>query len=284
MVVKSKKNNIKGNLLALLVLIAACMCYNNNTLAQGDLLIFPKRVVFDGKQKMEKIILSNIGKDSAVYNISFIQRKMTEFGRLEAISEPDSGQHFATPYLRVYPRQVILAPKETQIVKVQLKRTNNIEDGEYRSHLYFRSDKKNKPLGQENKAVDTSMVSMKLEAIYGISIPTIIRKGISNTFTSISELNYTNENSSGYFLTFNINRSGNMSTYGDITIYYVSNDSKMYKVGKASGVAVYTPGSIRKVKMLLQKPEGIDFTNGKFEVVYTENKEKKIIAEAKIEL
>ncbi len=280
MVVKSKNYNKKGNLPILFVLIAVFMCFINSTSAQGDLLIFPKRVVFDGKKKVEKLILSNTGKDSAVYNISFIQRKMTEFGRLEAISEPDSGQYFATPYLRVYPRRVTLAPNETQTVKVQVINANNIEDGEYRSHLYFRPEKNNKPLGQQRKAVDSTRVSVKLEAIFGISIPTIIKKGKSNTVTSISELNYTNENSSGYFLNFSLNRSGNMSTYGDISIFYISSDNTSYKVGKVSGVAVYTPGTIRKVKMQLQKPEGVNFSNGKFKVVYTVNGSKKVIAEA----
>jgi P pilus assembly chaperone PapD len=282
--VKIKNYNKKCYLLTLFVFIAVCMCFTNSTLAQGDLLIFPKRVVFDGKKRVEKLILSNTGKDTAVYNISFIQRKMTEFGGLEAISEPDSGQHFATPYLRVYPRRVTLAPNETQTLKVQVVNTSKIEDGEYRSHLYFRPEKNYKPLGQENKVVDSTRVAVKLEAIFGISIPTIIKKGKSNTVTSISELNYTNENNSGYFLNFSINRSGNMSTYGDISIHYISNDNTLYKVGKVSGVAIYTPGTIRKVKMKLQKPEGVNFSNGKFKVVYTFNKSKKIIAETELEL
>jgi len=50
------------------------------------------------------------------------------------------------------------------------------------------------------------------------------------------------------------------------------------------GLGVYTPGNVRKVKMQLQKPDGINFTSGKFEVVYTENEKKKIIAEAELEL
>jgi P pilus assembly chaperone PapD len=283
MVVKSKNNNKKVNVPVLFILIAVGMLFTNSTSAQGDLLIFPKRIVFDGNKKVEKIILSNTGKDSAVYNISFIQYKMTELGGLKAITEPDSGQHFASPYLRVFPRQVTLAPNESQTVKLQLINTNNLEDGEYRSHLYFRPDKNIKPLGQEPKTKDSTAISVKLEAIFGISIAIIINKGTYNTIASISELNYTNENNSDYFLNFSINRSGNMSTYGDISIYYISNDNNSYEVRKASGVAVYTPGTIRRVKMQLQKPEGVNFTGGKFKVVYTVSDSKKVIATAEQE-
>ena len=252
----------------------------NSAAAQGDLLIFPKRVVFDGKKKVEQIILSNVGKDSAVYTISFLEYKMTELGEFKKITEPESGQRFATPYLRVFPRQVTLAPNESQAVKVQVINPNNLEDGEYRSHLYFRAEQNNKPLAQETKKVDSTAVSVELKAVYGISIATIINKGTSNTVSTISEIHYTTENNSGYFLNFSINRSGNMSAYGDISIHYISNDNTSYEVGKVSGVAVYTPGTIRKVKMQLQKPDGINFKGGKFKVVYTKNESKEVIAEA----
>ena len=280
MFVKSKNKIKKGNLPVLFILIAVCMCFINSVSAQGNLLIFPKRVVFDGKKKVEKLILSNTGKDSAVYNISFIQRKMTEFGRLEAISEPDSGQYFATSYLRVYPRRITLAPNETQTVKVQVINANKMKDGEYRSHIYFRPEKNISPLGKETKANNSTDVSVKLEAIFGISIPAIIKKGTSNTVTTITGLAYENDRDLNHFLNFGLNRSGKMSTYGDISIFYISSDNKSYKVGKISGVAVYTPGTIRKVKMQLQKPEGVNFSNGKFKVVYTVNKSKRVIAEA----
>lgn len=280
MVTKSENYYINYHLPRLFFFIAVCMLFINSASAQGDLLIFPKRVVFDGKKKVEQIILSNIGKDSAVYNVSFIQYRMNELGEFIAITEPDTGQQFATPYLRVFPRKVTLAPNESQTVKVQVINTNKLENGEYRSHLYFRAEKNNKPLGQKTKVVDSTTVSVKLEAVFGISIATIINKGVANTVTSISDLNYTNENSSDYFLNFSINRTGNMSTYGDISIYYISNDNTSYEVGKARGLAVYAPGNLRKVKIQLQKPEGVNFSDGKFKVVYTKNESKEIIAEA----
>ncbi len=277
---KRKTSDIRGKVLALFVLIAAGMCAAGSMKAQGDLLIFPKRVVFDGKKKVEKLLLSNIGGDTSTYNISFIQRRMTESGKLEPINEPDSGQRFATSYLRVFPRMVTLAPSETQIVKVQVSRTGTIEDGEYRSHLLFMPEKETSPLGQENKDADTTKVTVKLEPVFGISIPTIIRKGTPNTFVSISNLEYTLEDDSQHFLSFRIHRSGNMSTYGDIVIHYISDDNTSYEIGKASGLAVYTPGTVREVKMQLKKPADADFNTGKFRIRYTEHKGEEVIAEA----
>jgi hypothetical protein len=52
----------------------------------------------------------------------------------------DEGAPFADPYLRIYPRQVTLELKEGQSIVLQVRRTVNMPDGEYRSHIYFRSE------------------------------------------------------------------------------------------------------------------------------------------------
>lgn len=109
--------------------------------AQGDLLIFPKRVVFDARKKTEIINLTNTGKDTATYNISFIRIRMNENGSFETITEPDNGQFFADPFIRYYPRTVKLAPRESQVVKLQLKKTNALLPGEYRSHCISEPNK-----------------------------------------------------------------------------------------------------------------------------------------------
>ena len=207
---------------------------------------------------------------------------MNENGGFKAITTPDVGQYFATPYLRVFPRKVTLAPNESQIVKVQLTRSTKLEEGEYRSHLYFRAKKNNNPLGQKEKVLDSTSISVKLEAVFGISIATIIKKGTSNTITTISNLFYEKDQELNHFINFNLNRTGNMSTYGDIYINYISPNNKIVEVAKVKGVAVYTPGKIRKVKIQLKTPIGITFTSGSFKVVYTANESKEILADKEL--
>ncbi len=282
--IKTEKKYLTRNIYLIIFFITIYFSSIMGVFAQGDLLIFPKRIELEGRKRVEQIILANTGKDTAIYNISFKQYRMTETGDFVTITEPDLGQHFATPFLRVYPRRVNLAPGESQTVKVQKFNTDKMEDGEYRSHLYFRAERNNKPLGQDNEEKASNTISVKLEAVYGISIATIIRKGTSNTEISVSEPTYNNDGVSNHFLNFNINRTGNMSSYGDITVNYISLENKIYEVGKVKGLAVYTPGNVRKVKMQLQKPENINFNSGKFKVVYTENESNTIIAEAELQL
>jgi hypothetical protein len=280
--VKRKDFSLRTCQLKLIVFIYSFFLVISTTRAQGDLLIFPKRIVFDGGKRVKQLILSNIGKDTAVYNVSFLQYRMNVNGGFKAVTTPDVGQYFATPYLRVFPRKVTLAPNESQIVKVQLTKSKKLNEGEYRSHLYFRAKKNNNPLGQKEKLVDSTSISVKLEAVFGISIATIIKKGTSNTRTTISDLFYEKDKELNHFINFNLNRTGNMSTYGDIHINYVSLNNTIVEVAKVKGVAVYTPGEVRKVKIQLKTPKGITFYGGTFKVIYTANESKEILADAEL--
>lgn len=253
-------------------------------LSQGNLLIYPKRVVFDGKKKVEKLVLSNTGKDTAVYNISFLEYKMNENGEMKAITEPEEGIHFASTYVRVFPRVVTLPPGEAQTVKVQLYNTQGLVDGEYRSHLYFRAEKNNTPLGQPKQTKDSAL-SVKLEPIFGLSIACIIRMGEDNTTVSISDLQFAQANGlENDVLGFRLNRTGNMSVYGDFSINYVAPDKKTYEVARMKGVGVYTPGAYRNMKIKLNKPDNMNLSGGSLKLVFTQNESKKVFAEAELKL
>ncbi|WP_298363717.1 molecular chaperone [uncultured Lutibacter sp.] len=251
-------------------------------LAQGDLLIYPKRVIFGGSNNIEKLTLANTGKDTAIYNISFIEYKMNQKGELKIISAAEEGLQLASSNIRFFPRKVTLPPNESQIVKVQLRKSQDLLDGEYRSHLYFRAEEKRVPLGMMNKKKDSSF-SVKLKPVFGISIPCIIRKGVNTTTVSISDLQLVKENDK-YNVLFNLNRNGNMSAYGDFTVNYVSSNNTNYEVAILKGVGVYTPGNLRKMKLKLNKPENVTFDGGLFNVVFTENESKKVLATASLSL
>ena len=169
---KNKPGNLNSLRVYILIFIGITLCINIK--AQGDLLISPKRAVLDANKKIQIVDLINISNDTAIYNLSFVENRVTETGDYVLITKPDSGQRFASPYLRVFPRKVVLAPKEAQTVKVQLIQTNDLQDGEYRSHLYFRSEKKNDALGEEKDKVDSTSLSVKIVATYGITIPCLL--------------------------------------------------------------------------------------------------------------
>ncbi len=269
------------------VLFGLLILFSGKALAQGNLLIFPKRVVFDGSKRSQAINLSNIGKDTARYNISYINIRMREDGGFEKITQPDTGQYFADPYIRFFPRRVVLKPNESQVVKLQLTKTSQLKEGEYRSHLYFSAVPVVKPLGEEEiQEKDTTGISVRLIPAFGISIANIIRRGKSTTEVSLSNLSFEEFNDTIPIIKMEFHRTGNMSVYGDLVVRHISSDGKKTVVGKINGFAVYTPGNLRKCKIELKKTEEVDYHEGKLVVTYStqpDAKNKKL-AEAELAL
>ena len=260
---------------------------NCPTLAQGDLLITPKRVLFNGNKQMEELNLVNTGKDTATYSISFLQYNMKSDGTLIVIEKPDTGQMFADPYLRIFPRQVTLAPGEPQVIMLQCRRKPDMLAGEYRSHLYFRSEKDYNPLGLKNPLKDSTLLSVELIPIYGMSIPIIIHSGIGNASVSLNDLKLEKQKDTIPYLSLTINRTGNVSIYGNLVVDYVPQQGKPIKICEVKGVGVYTNINKRSKSIKLDKIPGVILKNGKLKVQYISNDESKkpvVYAEGELDI
>ncbi len=255
-------------------------------MAQGNLLITPRRVVFEGKKRMQELNLANTGKDTATYNISFKQIRMTEDGQFVEITQPDPGQNFASDYLRFFPRRVTLAPNEAQLVKMQVVKSNLLQTGEYRSHIYFRGLPQEKPLGEKEDRSDATGLSVSLTPVFGITIPVIIRRGESTAQVSVSDLKLERDETLITSLKLRLNRTGNMSVYGDIRVNHVSPEGKRSQVGLVKGLAVYMPTASRTFSIKLENPAGVDYKMGKLHVVYSKQKADKgeMLCEAELNL
>lgn len=267
-----------------LVILIIQLGFSSQIVAQGDLLVTPTRVVFEGNKQKEQLNLLNMGQDTATYTISFVQRNMKEDGSFVTVDKPDSGQLFADPYLRIFPRQVILAPREPQIILVQFRRKADMLAGEYRSHIYFRSEQNYKPLGMEKTSKDTALLNVQLTPIFGVSIPIIIRIGVVNAGATLSDLELLNSQESVQKLKLTINRTGNISLYGDITVQYIPKQGKAYQIATVAGVGVYTSIQKRNMIIKLNNITAKTLGEGRLKVQYTSKNDSNPIVYAEKEL
>lgn len=254
--------------------------------AQGDLLITPRRVVFEGNKRVEELNLSNTGRDTSLYNVSFVQYRMADDGTFQEITEPDPGQNFADKNLRFFPRTVTLAPGEAQTVRMQVLNRERLAPGEYRSHVYFRSVPKEGALGLDNADADTSALSIRIIPIFGITIPIIIRVGESDTRVAISDVALQKVDDSTNVVAFTFNREGNMSAYGDVRVTHISPDGTNTLLGAVNGVAVYTPNKKRNFQVLIDRAVIVDLKSGSLKVEYLSQSDRNPakLAEASINL
>jgi len=237
--------------------------------AQGNLLVAPIRVVFEGTKQKEDLNLTNIGQDTAVYLVSFIQYKMKEDGSFLQLDNVDSITTRSDKYLRIFPRKVVLPPGESQTIRMQYRKPADLKDGEYRSHLYFRAEKEVSALGMNTTQTDTTQMSVSITPVFGISIPVIIRNGNLAYKMSLSDVALTTVNDTVSNLTFLINRTGDRSSYGNLRAEFVPAVGKAFDVGQANGVGVYTDLSARKFSMSIRNRAEQRLKNGKLVIHYS---------------
>jgi hypothetical protein len=205
--------------------------------------------------------LVNMGEDTVVYNISFLNYKMTTDGNFEEIFEEDSLHKFSENYLRVFPRQVVLPPKEPQIIALQFRRNSEMIKGEYRSHLYLRSEVDTTALGNNSSNEDPSKLGIQLTPIYGITIPVIIRKEQEPIAVNVVNTKL-KKDGDDYYVDFTITREGEFSFYGDVDVLCTDTNNKTGIVSRISGIALYTDIDQRHVRLKLDKNPEIDYQSG----------------------
>ncbi len=258
------------------ILLALTTCLAFNLQAQGDLLLSPIRVVFEGNKQNQELVMVNTGSDTATYIVSFIQNRMTDSGNYERIESPDSGQYFASDYIRFFPRKFTLAPGEPQTLRMQFRRRTDMIDGEYRSHLHFRNQPAQKELGAEkSETTELDGISISLIPIYGVSIPVILRTGETNVKITSGNLEWEMKDDTTGILRFTLFREGNISVYGNINILYdgPGNRSEILKV--INGTSIFTPNKQRKFEIEIPVPEDLDINTGKITVRYYSSNDAK---------
>lgn len=256
----------------------------NQSYAQGDLMIYPRRLVFGSNQRSMDVTLANSGADSSSYALSWKNYRMTESGQFIEISEPDSGQFFADPVLRFYPREVTLAPGESQKVRVQRINNRPLPIGEYRSHLEFRSSKPLKSM--EGPSLDGQEgIQTKLNMHLAITIPVIMEIGDIKAHVTLQNAELITTVDTGIHLRFDILRSGNKSSFGDFILTHKNMDGKLTQVGLVRGVAVYTPIVRRCYSIPLNIPEGNRLNSGTLILEYvSQNRRREVLASQELPL
>ncbi|MCH6591357.1 MAG: molecular chaperone [Proteobacteria bacterium] len=200
---------------------------------------------------------------------------MAEDGGFKEIDEPAPGEQFADRLIRYAPRQVVLAPGDSQAVRLLLRKPRGLEPGEYRSHLLLRAiPSQNIGKSVEEPSGDDTGIRVRLIPIYGVTIPVIVRHGDLTAKVSLTDLALAPAGGQGEGdrLSFRINRGGNRSVFGDLTVTYFPNGGKADElvVAQVTRLAVYTPNASRTVMMPLRFPDGVTLGRGRLHVAFRE--------------
>lgn len=268
-------------LIALLGLVPVMDC-----LAAMQLVVTPTRIEFDARNRSAKVTIMNAGDSAGTVRITLVNKRMSEAGKLQEVSEAGAGELFADKLVRFSPRQVKLGPGQSQVVRLALRKPANLAAGEYRSHMLFAEEPAATPLLA--KPEQSEGITIRLKALVGISIPVIVRHNTLDAKVSFQSAQLVQATSAEQKprIDMVLTREGDESVYGEFVAEYLSGDGKGRVIGQITGVAIYTPNKRRTLSMPLEFLGDTRIKGGVIQVLYRQPVDKggKLMAITQIEV
>ena len=238
----------------------------------ADLNISPKRLVFDPQGRSAVVYVFNRGSAPATYSIDLVDRAMTPDGEIRDVAEvgktPDGAAVVAkvksAKSMIIYtPRRVTLAAGASQVVRLQVLRPGDLADGEYRTHLTV-SEVPPETSGltaEEAAGNESNQVSVKVTALFAVSIPIIVRQGPAGVRAGIEGVTYAvRDTGPGAppgapaktgVVSLQLVREGPSSLFGDVEVRALKGGKPADLLGGLRGIGVYPEVDRRQVDVPL---------------------------------
>ncbi len=251
---------------ALLLLVFSTAIYAQKS--PGGLMVFPKRVVFEGGKRNDIVNLVSQSDDTASYAISFTHVEMQKDGEFKDADSLPTKVKFCDSIVRFFPRQVTIPPHGSQTICLQYLKPKDLPAGEFRSHLFMREIERAKALEIPRNDTDKT-IAVAIKAIYGISIPVIVRNQTTPARVSMGAITVTPMDTSRKMaVTLDLNRSGDESVYGQFIVMFKDKSGKETQLTFVKGIAVYVPLPTRTCTIPFRVPKGLDLAGGTIRVEY----------------
>ena len=269
------------------------------TVTPGAFLnITPKRLTFDRNRRNGTIFILNQGTEAVTVDLSVGDRVMLPDGQIfpaedaarrEDVRAAVDQLKSAKDLVQVSPRRVTLQPGRPQTVRVRLGALPDSATGEHRSHLTVTTipprDAGTTPEAAAGGA--ESQLSFQIVAVYGLSIPLIVRPGDADVRATIEGARLetsapsatSSQDRARPIAAFDLVRQGTSSAYGNFEVRVVGERRGAEPLGVVRGVAVYPEIARRVVRIPLSRAPA---PGEKLEVTFTDDDTSpgKVIAKA----
>jgi hypothetical protein len=239
--------------------------------ARINLNITPKRLVFDRTTRSATVYVFNQGNRPATADVTIVDRVMLPTGEIKPFTDagaqadlkPVADQlRSARPFVIATPRRITLPPGKGQTIRLRVNLPADAEAAEYRSHLTVATvPPREAGLTAENAAAQAAgQLSIRIDAVFGLSIPLIVRTGPADIRGDIRNVRLAQQTISldGVtpprpvpVLTFDLERLGANSLFGNIEVR--ASAGRKDVLGTIRGVGVYTEIGGRTVNLPLQR-------------------------------
>jgi hypothetical protein len=210
--------------------------------ARAQVSVTPTIVLFEGEAGTKAITVENTGTREEVYRISLLDLRMEPDGRMAVAARPREDEHFADDMVRFAPRELVLAPGGSDVVRF---RVASLRPGEYRTHVLVQQVP---DIGALDKPpfLREDGVTVDLQAVFGVAIPLIIRSGELPASLAFGEARLARMPDGGPAVALKLLRGGARSLRGAVSFRLEGKEIGLY-----DGIAIYAPASERDLLLPL---------------------------------
>lgn len=231
--------------------------------AWANLMISPTRVVFEPGQRSTTIVVINNSQETNSYRFELEDKLQKPDGSYEALDKNNAHKqtYSASDLIRFSPRQVTLAPGESQKIRISARPQPGMANGEYRTHFSFSALPK--PQAIDNKE---GQAGFMLFMLMSFTIPVQVQVGQVSVDVAIDQMETVKLADAVYAFRTHMSRSGNASAFGKVELLWRANQSESFaKLTEQNNVAFYRELDKRFLDLELKKQ---DFKPGFYKIVY----------------
>lgn len=245
----------------------------------GDINIYPKRIVFQGRDRIATVGLFNRSAAQGNYEIVLSDKMMTSAGNIVDIAKVDDEAQrarvkSATSMLRWSPRKITLLSREAQTIRIMARTPPDLPPGEYRAHFTAIQVPANAvgsySIEDATGQAGNNGIGVRIVPRFGIAIPVIVRVGETTLQVGLRDLAVKSLDQGRSGVAFTITRSGTRSAFGDIT---VTAPGSRKPIALIKGVGVYPEVDQRPVTVPIDPlvPASAYGSGAKLTVTYTDD-------------
>ncbi|MDQ3555878.1 MAG: hypothetical protein M3409_03750 [Gemmatimonadota bacterium] len=207
------------------LLLAPLLCLGATERAAA-VTVSPTALYIDSQSRSGTLILFNGGSLPEELEISFAFGYPTSDASgaisVELRDSAAAGEPSAVPWLRAFPRRLVLKPGQRQVLRILVQPPAALADGEYWGRVLVRSRGGQPPIEQAQGEV---RVQLNVETVIATAL--MFRKGPVHTGLSVREAR-AERTDDGVQLTLDVERQGNAAYLGRVRAQLLSPDGAVY--------------------------------------------------------
>ena len=226
----------------------------------ANINLTPRRVIFDRSKRTEAVYVFNQGNAPVTVDVALVDNAMLPSGEIvplarigergAAAAATGAKVHSAKPFLLAAPSRLTLPPGQGKTIRVRATLADGAGASEYRSHLTVTTvpSPDSGLTAEQAAASEKGELVLRLQSVFGISIPLIVRGGVADAIGSMGPITQVST-PDGPALQVTLKRQGATSLYGNIELR-----TAREVVGVVRGIAVYPEVDERLAQVPLLRP------------------------------